>query len=195
MDKRITVALLFCATFSLAADQKQPMFYFGGKGLFVGMPQSEALAVISACCKLSPPPTPEMERAAASKNVALSRFIFSNDESPRRMLGTIRFNDGKVARITRPLDADKFNPVSEDVVAFARVLDRSLSPEGADANAVVFISRRHDRVSNGEGEFLTFSFPNGRSIELQISTLDTPSTEIGGRDAVGLDEILESPKR
>jgi hypothetical protein len=195
MHKQITVALLLCATFSLAADQKPQVFYFGGKGLFVGMPQSEAVAVISACCKLSPPSTPEMERAAANKNVTLSRFIFSNDGSPRRILGTIIFSDGKVARITRPLDADKFNPVSDDIVAFARALDRSLSPEGGDPSAVVFVSRRHDRVSNGEAEFLTFSFPNGRAIELQISTLDIPSTVIGGRDAVGLDEILESPKQ
>jgi len=38
----------------LVADQKPAMFGFGGKQLYVGMSQREAVASLSVCCKLSP---------------------------------------------------------------------------------------------------------------------------------------------
>jgi hypothetical protein len=192
MHKRPVLALLVIfGTLSLSADQT-PAFYFGGKRLFVGMTKAEAVAVLSACCQLSPPADSENAKLAPDAGKMLGHFIVSKDDTPR-FFGSIFFADGKVARITRLLDADKFDPLGDDVVAFARTLDRSLATETTDSHAV-FISTRHERLSNGEGEVLTFSFPNGRAVELQISTLDTPSKETGKRDAVGLDEILQSPR-
>jgi hypothetical protein len=192
MYKRTVLALLgIFVTLSLSADQT-PAFYFGGKRLFVGMAKAEAVAALSACCKLSPPADSEIAKLSADTNKMPGHFILSKDDTPR-LLGSIFFASGKVARITRPLDAD-LNPLSDDVVAFARTLDRSLASETTDSQPV-FISARHERLSNGEEEVLTFSFPNGRAVELQISTLDTPSKETGKRDAVGLDEVLESPRQ
>jgi len=192
MYKRTVLALLgIFVTLSLSADQT-PAFYFGGKRLFVGMAKAEAVATLSTCCKLSPPADSDNAKLSADTNKMLGHFILSKDDSPQRILGSVFFADGKVTRITRPLDAD-LDPLSDDVVAFARTLDRSLAGDTTNSQAV-FITARHERLSNGEGEVLTFSFPNGRAVELQISTLDTPSKETGKRDAVGLNEILESPR-
>jgi hypothetical protein len=191
MSKRTVLALLVIfVTLSLSADQT-PAFYFGGKRLFVGMAKAEAVATLSACCKLSPPADSDNAKLSADTNKMLGHLILSKDDTPR-LFGSNFFAGGKVARITRPLDAD-LDPLSHDVVAFARTLDRSLAG-GSSGSQAVLVSARHERLSNEEGEVLTFSFPNGRAVELQISTLDTASTETGRRDAVGLDEILESPR-
>ena len=191
----LVFTLLLLLPMSLAADQKTPVFYFGGNRLFVGMPKSEAVALLLACCKLSPPADSENKKLSADTNRMIGHFIFPKEESPQRILGTIYFADGKVSRITRPLDAEKFDPESDDIVAFTRALDRNLAPETGDSRSVVFVSSRHERLTNGEGEILSFSFPNGRAIELQIVTLDTPSKITGRRDSVGLDEILEPPRQ
>jgi hypothetical protein len=40
MQKRIMIGLIgLCITLSLAGDQKPPVFYIGGKRLFIGMPR------------------------------------------------------------------------------------------------------------------------------------------------------------
>jgi len=54
-------------------------------------------------------------------------------------------------------------------------------------------SVQHTRMSNGEEETLSFSFQNGRGIELRVFTLDSPDKQTHKRDGVTLDEILESP--
>ena len=52
--RTIVALLVLLAVPVLEADDRPPVFYFGGKAIFVGMPQAEALAVLSKCCKLSP---------------------------------------------------------------------------------------------------------------------------------------------
>jgi hypothetical protein len=194
MCKQFLLACLVVSfALSLSADQT-PAFYFGGKRLFVGMPKADALVELSDCCRLSPPPDSNERQTAPYKDKMLGHFIFSKDGSPSRMLGTIFFADGKVVRITRPLDADKFDPQSDDVVALARSLDRSLESATGDSQTVT-VTVRHDRASNGAADILTFAFPNGRAVVLQTMTLDTPSTDTGKRDSVSLDESLESPHR
>jgi hypothetical protein len=197
MQKRIVIGLLgLCATLSLAADQKPPVFYFGGKRLFVGMSKSEAVASLSACCNLSPPADFENDKSVADTGRMIGHFISTKDESPQRILGSIFFGGGKIVRITRPVAENKFDPAGDDVVAFARALNRVLlSSEGKDLDTTVNVSVRHDRATNADTEILSFSFSNGRGVELQIVTLDTPLKETGKRDSIGLDEILETPRR
>jgi len=60
-------------------------------------------------------------------------------------------------------------------------------PEG-EASAAVSV--KHGRVSNAEWEVLRGVVANGRGLECQIGTLDTPN-ESGRRDFVTLDETLE----
>ncbi len=195
MRKRILVVVLgLCVSLPLGADQNPPALYFGGHRLFVGMSEIEAVELLSQCCKLSPQPTAEAERSAAEKNLILERFIFSNDDSPQRILGTIGFSSGKVVLISHPLD-DQLNSASSDAIALARTLDRSLSPATDGSPAVVFVSTRHNRATNGESEFLSFAFPNGRAVELEIVTLDKTSPVTGGRDSFSLTEILTAPTR
>jgi hypothetical protein len=183
-----------CVTLSLAADQNPPVFYFGGKGLFVGMPKSEAVTILSACCKLSPPAESDNENMSADAKGLVGHFIRSKDESPQRRLGSIYFSGGKVLRIERPLD-DTFDSGSDDVVALARALDRSLLQDTSDSSAMVHVSTQHERMGDGESQYLLFSFPNGRVVELEIFTLDTPSKVTGKRDSVALNEALVPPSR
>lgn len=193
MRKRMVLLLLgICMALPLAADQKPPVIYFGGQPLFAGMSRSAAIAALSMCCELSPPADAEDEKLSAETGRMTGHFILSREAAQHRMLGSIFFVDGKVARITRPLDEDKFDAGSDDAVMLARALDRNLASEAADgSDAVVFVSTRHERLSNGESEVVSFRFPNGRSLQLEIVTLDTPSMLTGKRDSVGLDEVLE----
>jgi hypothetical protein len=197
MQKRVVAALLgLCATLSLAADQNQPVFYFGGKRLFVGMAKTEAVASLSACCKLSPSADSEADKLSADTGQMIGHFILTKEESSQRILGNIFFAGGKVVRITRPLDGEKFDPESGDVVAFARALNRAFSfTESKNSNTTIIVSVRHSRVMNAISEILTLSLSNGRSVELQIVTLDIPSKFSGKRDSISLDEVLEPPSR
>jgi hypothetical protein len=195
MRKRIVLTLLaLCITLSLAAHQKPPVFYFGGQRLFAGMPKSEAVALLAACCKLYPPADSKNENMSVDRSGLLGHRILAKEESPHAFLGTIFFVGEKVARIDRPLD-ETFDSGSDDVVAFARALDRSLSQDTGDSSATVFASTQHQRITGAEVEVLSLEFPNGRTVELQIFTLDTPSKVTGKRDAVSLDEALVAPRQ
>lgn len=195
MYKRTVLALLgLCVTFSLAADQKPSVFYFGGKGLFVGMPKSEAVAILSACCKLSPPADSKIENMSVDTGRMLGHLILAKEESAQRVLGTIFFVGEKIAEIDRPLD-DTFDSNSDDVVALARALDRNLSQETGDSSAKVFVYAQHERMQNAESEILSLTFPNGRGVVLTIYTLDAPSKLTNKRDSVSLDEVLVAPRQ
>jgi hypothetical protein len=185
----ILVLLDSCLLFSQAADRNPPVFYFGGKQFYVGMSKGEAVSALSVCCKLSPPTESEGEKRPSPAGKMLGHFILPKEEPAQRILGSISFSDGKVARISRGLadDVDTFN---EDLVAFMRALKRAL-PEG-DTSAVV--SFRHERISNAESDIVTLVFPSGRGIELHFGTLDAPFKDSSRRDFVTLDETLE-PRR
>jgi hypothetical protein len=176
---------------SLAADQKPLSFYFGGKPIFIGMPQAQAVAILTACCKFTPPKDSEDENPPGANHL-IGHFIFSKEKGP--MLGSIYFSSGRVFRINRPLDED-VNSESEDAVALARALDRSLTQDLGDSPATVIVSARHVPMKGADSEVLTLTFPNGRGVELQIFTSDSPSKATGKRDAVSLDEFLEAPSR
>jgi hypothetical protein len=193
MKKRtVLTILLFCFTLSLAADQKPAEIYFGGKRFVAGMSKSQAAALLSECCILHPALDSEPENMSSNAHGMVGHFVDSKQD--QHALGSVFFVGSKVARVSRPLD-DEFNTSSDDVVAFARALDRGLLTESDKSQAVV-VSAHHQRFGNAEDEDLTFTFSNGRRIELQITTLDTPSKAIGGkRDMVGLDEAVEFPSQ
>jgi hypothetical protein len=191
MQNRTAVTILvLCLTVPLAADQKPPAFYFGGKPIFIGMAQADAVAILTSCCKFTPPNSEDENPPGA--NHAVGHFIMSKDKGP--ILGSIFFSGGRVFRINRPLDED-VNSESDDAVALASAIDRSLTQDLSDSPATVIVSARHVPMKGADSEVLTLTFPNGRGIELQIFTLDSPPKATGKRDAISLDEILESPTR
>jgi hypothetical protein len=185
--------LLFecCLVFSWAADHKPPVFVFGGRQVYVGMSQREAVVALSYCCVLSPPV--DAEKGPPSRyqpgGMAGGHFILSQKESPQDIFGAIFFSGGKVVRVTRPL-AKEVDTSNEDVVGFARAIKRSLPADSDTETTTVVVSVRHEHGSNAESEVVSFSFPGGRGIELRIGTLDKPDN-MGKRDFVTLDEILE----
>lgn len=194
MRKRTALTILvLCFTMALAADQKPPAFYFGGKPIFVGMPQADAVAILTACCKFTPPANSEDENPPGAQHLS-GHFILAKDKAPSAMLGSIFFSGGRVIQIDRPLD-DDVNAESDDAVALARAIDRSLSAGVAESSATVTVSSHHQPMRGAESNVLTLIFPNGRGIELQIFTLDAPSKTTGKRDSVSLNEVLEAPTR
>jgi hypothetical protein len=50
-------------------------------------------------------------------------------------------------------------------------------------------------MRNGEGEWLSLSFPNGRGVRLQIVTLDSPAKFNDKRNSANLEEFLEEAKK
>jgi hypothetical protein len=193
---RSLLGLVFLGCFlamSWASDHKQPSFTFGGKQLHIGMPKREALALLSECCKLSPPGESEVEKQPAPEGMLLGHFILSKQDSVQGILGTISFYGGSVLRITRPLDVE-VDSSNDDVVGFARAIKRSLLAE-TDTETGVIVSIRHERMSNAESDVVLFSLPNGRGIEMHIGTLDKPNVLTNRRDFVTLDEILEPARQ
>ena len=177
-------------TLPIIADQKPPVFMFGGNRLYIGMSKHDAVAALSACCKLTPPAQSEIEKLPVPDGQILSHIISPKDGSEFRILGTIAFRDGKVLRMTRPLDND-LDTYSDDVVAFMRALKRSIPSEASESEVVMHVSIRRERVTNAESETIFFSFPNGRGIELHIGTLDKPPKEVNKRDFVTMNETLD----
>lgn len=176
-----------------AADSKPPVFVFGGKQLYAGMSKNEALESLSACCKLSPPAESEVEGRLAPASAMAGHFILLKEGLPKRTLGTVYFSGGKVVRITRPLD-DDVDTSSDDVVAFAMALKRSISAEVGDSDRTILVSLRHENMANGESDVVSFTFPDGRGIELHIGTLDKPDAQIPKRDFATIDEDLDLPE-
>src|SRR5712692_387333 len=93
----LTAFVLFVVlVLPLAADQRQ-YFVFGGKQLYVGMSMSEAVQLLSACCKLSPPIEANVE-----KNPLTARgghFILKENGTETSILGGIFFAGQKVSRL------------------------------------------------------------------------------------------------
>lgn len=183
---RLILALATCMVLPLSAGQKPPEFYFGGQRLTLGMPVSNVAALLSTCCVLTPP-------LGTSDSGAGGHFIRTKDGPPYRLLGSISFRDGKVSLISRRIDSD-FDGENDEAVHLARALYRALAPTIGDSSSSILVSVQHMRLGNGEGDTLSLSFPNGRGIELQIVTLDSPSKFTGKRDSVTLEEILEPPR-
>jgi hypothetical protein len=193
--RRLTLATLLlitsCLILPLAADEKPPVFVFGGKQLYVGMAKNQAVEYLSACCKLSPPAESEDDKRPGSSDAG--HFIFSVGTGEQLMLGAIYFRADKVAHITRSLDG-QIDTSNDDVVGFARAINRALSPTTGDGDTTVHVSVRHQRLGNADADILSLSFSNGRGIQFQIGTLDKPAAHTGKRDFVTLDETLDSPR-
>ena len=196
MLKRISIILGLIAlgsilTLSVAADGKSPAFYFGGKEVRVGMPQTEVVAALSNCCKLTPEVGSMVEQRTAPAGRMLGHIILPKDESPRPILGAIFFSSGRVVRVTRPL-ADEVDTSNEDVVGFARAIKRSLGAEG-NIETTAVVSVRHEQMSNAESDVVLITLKDGRGIEIHIGTLDKPKTGTDRRDYATLDETLNAP--
>ena len=177
----------------LVGDQKPVFFVFGGNQLYVGMTEGDAVAALSTCCILSPPPESKVGQQPARPGVVGAHFIFLKDDSLVRILGTIYFSGGKVLRITRPL-TDEVDTWNGEVVNFTRAIKRSLPVEANDLGVTVVVRVRHERIRNGESDVVSLVFPNGQGIEVSINTLDKPNAYSHKRDFVTLDETLEPPR-
>jgi len=178
----------------LAADKSPTTFTFDGKSLFVGMSKTEALSALGNCCKLSPPAESEVnDKRGGEQPLPDSHFVISKTGPPYLMLGTVSFAAGHVVRITRPLD-NSFDTSSDDEVALARALTRSISSAIGDSQSNVLVSLQHQRLVNGESDILTLNFQDGRGVELRVGTLDKADNSTNRRDFATLDEILEEPR-
>jgi hypothetical protein len=183
--KQLILAIAVVMVLPLSAGQKPPELYFGGQRLTLGMRVSDVVVATSACCKISPPLNPS--------DTGEGHFITPKDSSSSQLFGTVWFRDGKLSRISRSIDSE-FDGYNEDAVHLARALQRALASTAGDSSSTMFLSVQHTRATNGAGDTISLSFPNGRGIELQVITLDNPDKSSNKRDAVTLEEILGSPR-
>jgi hypothetical protein len=180
--------LFVVCSLPLRGDQR-PSFVFGGKQFYVGMSMSEAVQLLSACCKLSPP-----IEANTEKNPLTARgghFILKENGAETSILGGIFFAGQKVTRLTKPM-ADNVDFSNVDLVAFTRALKRVLQNDAGDFERTARISVQHEKASNAESDVISITFPDGRGIELHVGILDKPNELTNNRDFVTADEILES---
>lgn len=185
--KASLIFLLFVAfVLPLVADQRQH-FVFGGKQFYVGMSMSEAVQLLSACCKLSPPIEANIEKNPAHGG----HFILKEIGTETSIIGGIYFAGQRVARLTKPM-ADDVDFSNEDLVAFTRALKRVLQNDAGDFERTARISVQHERATNAESDVISITFPDGRGIELHIGTLDKPNELTNKRDFVTADETLVS---
>ena len=158
----IAFLLFVVLVLPLEADQR-PYLAFGGKQFYVGMSMSEAVRLLSACCKLSPPIEANIE-----KNPLKARgghLILKEVGTETSLLGGIFFADQKVTRLTKPI-ADDVDFSNEDLVAFTRALKRVLQNEAGDVERTARIFVQHEKATNAESDTITIIFPDGRGIEL-----------------------------
>jgi hypothetical protein len=188
--RKSTVAaftLLVLLVLPLAADQK-PSFVFGGKQIFIGMSMSEAVRLLSDCCRLSPPMENKIE-----ENPVMARgghFIVSKSQ-PETILGTIQFVNHQVVRMTKPI-ADDVDFSNDDLVAFVRALKRTLQKDTEDEGgrrATILVIKQN--AKNAEADKMIIKFDDGRGIELHVGILDKPDDFTKKRDFVTADETLE----
>jgi hypothetical protein len=89
------------------------------------------------------------------------------------MLGGIFFSNGRVVRITRGLN-DDFDEHGDDVVAFVRVLKRTLASYGEHPmSAVVAVQRQS--MEDGESDVIFIKLSDGRGIQIELATTDKPA--------------------
>jgi hypothetical protein len=196
MQQRTGVAiglLLFVSChFRLTAQQTSPAFAFGGKRLYVGMSESEAVESLTACCKLSPPVTSQNQETNLPAGEMAGHFIVSKNEQTPTILGTVFFSGGKVVMVTRPLD-NEVDTSNDDLVTFAKALKRTLASEAADSSATALVSLKHESMNNGDSDTICVVFPNGHGIQLRVGTIDKAGAT-NKRDFATLDEILETKR-
>lgn len=183
----LVIAILqSCLLFAQAGDHKPAGFYFNGKEFYLGMSEREAMEELSECCKLSPPPKPDVDNAASASGQSKGYFVIAKGEGAQPILGGIWFKSQRVVSLSHGLanDVDTYN---DDLVAFMRTLKRSL-PEGT-TTAVVGV--QHQQANNAESDVLTLEFPNGRRIVISIVTLDKAPAG-SKRDFISMDEVLGS---
>jgi hypothetical protein len=167
-----------CLLFSQTADHKQPGFYFNGKEFHLGMSEREAMAELSECCKLSPPPKSDADNAGY--------FVIAKGEGSQPIIGGIWFKGQTVVSISREI-ANDVDTSNDELVAFMRAFKRSLPEEMTTA----VIAVRHEQAMNAESDILTLEFPDGRRIQIHIVTLDK-AVAGSKRDFVTFEEILGS---
>lgn len=198
----LCASLILLLTTAIIAQDRQPVFSFGAARLFAGMPKADAVASLSACCKLSPPAEEERGLLAADSLGRMSGHFIVSKDGEARLLGEVFFVGGKVEMVTRPLGDEDYPSWSEDAVGFARAFYRALAPiSGVSESKTVYLSVEHERAKNADTEILSLAFPDGRGVRFNLIHLDKPlpntPVELGGdkTEQVTLEEFLESPGR
>lgn len=124
-NARVVPTILVLLSGAALVAQDQPAeFYFAGSRIVVGMPEAQAEQQLSKCCRLLPPTITDAGRQATERlGKSAGQMILAKDESEFRVLGNIYYYRGKVVSVTRPLG--DYLPWSQDVLSFARALERS----------------------------------------------------------------------
>jgi hypothetical protein len=174
--KKLSILLLLLISSplccQLAPDQFQPVFYFGGQRISIGMPEDAARAALRACCELN--------------GSAGSYFIVSKDTLAKGIVGSIFFAQGRVAFVSQDLATD-VDSSDDDLVGFIRDVRHNL-PEGSHLATVTL---KHQDMSNAQSDVLTIVFENGRGIELRLATLDKPDATTHKRDYVTVEATAQ----
>jgi hypothetical protein len=169
------------ALLSQTTNHKLSGFNFNGKNFQLGMPEREAMAKLSECCKLSPPPKEGADLDPSTHGY----YVFAKEGTGfSQSMGGIWFKEQRVVSLSHDLTSN-VDTSNDDLVSFMRVLKRSLPQERTG----VVVGVHHEQASNAESDLMTFDFPDGRRITIGVVTLDRAGKG-SKRDFVSFDESV-----
>jgi hypothetical protein len=152
------LSLTFSAALGLATatsgQAPSPPLVIEGKAFRIGMPRTEAMALLAECCIV------DLDRAGESA------FIRSKSSPPgRSIVGAIFFRDGRVTGLRR----DVVQSQNREAAEFFLALYRSLLNGQNKMSGSVTITANPVDGANFTGRELVFRFPDGRYVTVQHS--------------------------
>lgn len=150
--------LLFTVLY--AAPQQQPLgVSLGDLGsdvyLQLGMTRQEAVKKLSSCCRVA--------------SLGETGAIVAAKDDINHGLGMLRFESGKITSIQADRDWSPDPSSYETALALYRLVDE-ITTSGHSHTAVISTINRE--ATNGNSKYLAITFQGGRSIVIEITTVD-----------------------
>jgi hypothetical protein len=152
----ILLALLLAPPAGPATARADDDITIGGQMFRLGMPRSEAMVRLNACCKL-----------AGSND---SFFIESKDGPPFSILGAVWFRGGRVSA----LRLDRARSDDAKTVAFVLGLYRVLS-DVAPGTSVASVGTSVSELSNGTTRTITIRLQTSKVLTISVHNPDDGS--------------------
>ncbi|HTQ59673.1 MAG TPA: hypothetical protein VMI32_05595 [Candidatus Solibacter sp.] len=168
----LATALMFGIALPGSGQRRADSINFGAQTFQVGMSKADALSRLALCCSLT------------GRD---DSFTVTSKGPPFEMYGGIRFADGVVVSVER--DLSQFQETGS--VVLAQTIYRRLSELSNSDGHAVSVRTSQTEGTNVTMRDITLSFPNGRSLVIEINKVDADAGKM--KDWVSLEEYLRKP--
>lgn len=155
-----TVALVLIVSIFSSSQSQQPAISIDNVTLHLGMEKQDALKKLSFCCKTL--------MTSALPSLGDSTAMVSNKDDIYNFIGNVYFRNGKVVGVNATRDWSAEPESYKSALALFRLVDRTAHEHSVQAT-ITALTRE---MTNGSGKSIVISLDNGRSITIELSTLD-----------------------